>query len=162
MPDFSSADALVDGIRARMIAATRSLGPEYAEISKMVGDDARGRLGSYHEQEGPFPGWAPLEKSTMDERERLGFTRNEPELRTGALHDAIRELPTSEAAIVAVPDEMVTMGNDKPVNIAIVAEAQEHGDEHLPPRPFMGPALWAKREEAIGLINVAIARKLEE
>jgi hypothetical protein len=163
MPDFNSPEEMIDAIGAKLAAATHELGPAYAEVAKLIADDARKRIGEYHSAVGPFPGWASLAESTMDERERLGYSRDEPLHRRGDLRDAIMELPSEESAIVAVPSKMVATENGRrQVDIAIIAEAQEHGTATIPPRPFLGPALWQNRREATAIVNEAIAKKLEE
>jgi len=86
--------------------------------------------------------WPALAASTIEEKERLGYTgrvsATDPLLRTG-------ELRTSISA--TVDQSGVTLGSTDPI-----APYQEHGTSKMPARPFIGATLFAQGHEAADLI----------
>lgn len=87
---------------------------------------AKEELGEYQPATGPFPEWAQLADATMAQRESMGYTPNDPLLRSGELRDSIgHEVSGLEAEIGSTSD---------------IAVYQELGTETIPPRPFLGPA----------------------
>lgn len=55
--------------------------------SKLLAD-TREKFGEYQTGEGPFQTWPPLAQATKDRRLELGFSEDEPLLRTGDLRDS--------------------------------------------------------------------------
>lgn len=95
-------------------------------VAQKVEATAKAEIGVYQEAIGPFPAWPQLAQSTQDERERLGFSANDPLLRTGELRDSIgHSVSGLEAEIGSDSDIMVY---------------QEMGTSRIPPRPVLGPA----------------------
>lgn len=97
-----------------------------SEGAKAIQADARGRLGTYQDGEGPFPAWANLAEATVDDRLRKGFTPDDPLLRTGDLRKSIT---------TKVDGNVAGIGSESPI-----ALYQEQGTSKIPPRPFLGPA----------------------
>ena len=93
---------------------------------------ARNALGDYHAAFGPFNAWAPLKESTKRIRVEMGYTPNDPLLRSGAMHDATYGILQNDGA----GRWTVTVGST-----ADYAWRQELGDGKITPRPFLGPAL---------------------
>ncbi|MGI4776957.1 MAG: phage virion morphogenesis protein [Janthinobacterium lividum] len=94
--------------------------------ARAIQKDAKERIGSYQDAEGPFPAWVNLAESTVDDRLRKGFTPDDPLLRTGALRKSIEtHIEGNEASIGSRSD---------------IALYQEQGTSTIPPRPFLGPA----------------------
>ena len=88
--------------------------------------------------------WPPLAPSTVEEKRRLGYTgrvsETDPLLRTGSLRASI--VAQSEAA--GLGRGTVLIGSPDPV-----AAYQEFGtDRGIPPRPFIGAALFREGEAA--------------
>lgn len=78
--------------------------------------------------------WAPLADSTVEEKERLGYTgqvsATDPLLRSGALRDSV-----SYKIEQVVTGVALTLGStDK------IAVYQEIGTSHIPARPFLATA----------------------
>lgn len=156
MADFTNVDELLADLEQKL-AECMPRASTYEEIANLIAANAKSRLGQYQQQEGIFPAWSPLAPSTQDERERLGYARDEPLLRDGTLRDAIKATGTEAAALVAVPSEMVPSDDGREeVNIGDVADYLERGTPYMPPRPFLGPALLAKREEAMAIVRAHI------
>lgn len=84
--------------------------------------------------------WAPLADATVEEKQRLGFTgkvsATDPLLRTGELRASIqvREV-TPEHALVATDDP--------------IAGFQEFGTTRIPPRPFIGTAVFQQEHHVV-------------
>lgn len=131
----------------------------------IVETEAKAELGTYQGPAPPFAGWAELADSTKDERIRQGFPENDPLLRDGLLRDNIAHVVEmngfSGTAYVGVPDKEVQHTyQSKPVNIGEVAEAQELGTPHIPPRTFLGGALVRKEQEVAEEIGTRVVKAL--
>lgn len=135
MREFSSF-----GTFARHLAALALEGDAVAhhiteKAAKHVHEDAQKRIGEYHDYTGPFNTWAQLTDATQADRERQGFTPNDPLLRSGDLLNSIEyEVHHNEAVVGSASD---------------IALYQEVGTDRIPPRPFLGPALYDAKN-AIG------------
>src|SRR5690348_10894252 len=56
---------------------------------RLIRNRARQKMGHYQDQSGPFQDWAELAEATKEERLRLGYTENDPLLRSGELRNSI-------------------------------------------------------------------------
>lgn len=111
-------------------------------VAVAVDQTAKSEFGEYQPAIGPFPAWAPLAEATKTERERLGYAPDEPLRRSGELRDSVgNEVSGHEAAVGSTSDVMVW---------------QELGNDTIPPRPVLGPALERNHE----LIRRVLGRAL--
>ncbi len=133
---FSSIPQFLDFLRTRpgAVEAAQKRGLEAA--GRMFQTTARDMIGE------EIPDWADLAASTVEEKQRLGFTDRisptDPLYRTGELRASIRSV---------VDGSRVTLGTDDPVG-----EWQEFGTQRMPPRPFIGPAVHNDYRDAAELI----------
>lgn len=113
----------------------------------LVQADAKSRIGHYQNDAGPFPAWDPLTPGTIQDKQRQGFGVPDPLLRTGQMRDSI---------VAKVDEDGFAVGSNDPI-----ARYQELGTSgpnpapdgyHVPPRPFLGPALYENREEVVKLV----------
>lgn len=114
------------------------------EAAKVVQADAQARFGEYQDGGSGFPAWANLAPSTVEQRLRLGFTPDDPLLRTGGRRDSIEVEQSGSTAVVGSADPVMLY--------------QEQGTNRIPPRPVLGPAAHASGEkvaERVGLGLVA-------
>ena len=123
----------------------------------IVKEHAQAQLGHYLDHGGPYPGepWAPLAASTIA---RKGH--DTPLVDTGELHDSIEVTAKHQHAEIGVKSAIGASGKD----IGDIAVWMEFGTVHVPPRPFMGPALHEETKEiceyiAAGLF-VDLARRI--
>ena len=110
-------------------------------IVKEIEETAKEEIGIYQPAYGAFDAWAPLAESTKADRVRLGYSEDEPLLRSGELRDSIESEVVGLAAIVGTRSE--------------IGLWQEVGTTHIPPRPFIGPAYVRKIDplrEAMGVV----------
>jgi hypothetical protein len=114
-------------------------------IAKVIEKQAKAEIGHYQKQEGQFAAWAELADSTKQDRERQGYTENDPGLRSGEMRESIHhKVGLHEALIGSDDDNLVWF---------------ELGTSKQPPRSVLGLAGLKKGEEAaeIAGANVAMA-----
>ena len=117
----------------------------------MIEAEAKAEIGHYQEAAGPLPAWAELADSTKADRVKQGFSANDPLLRTGALRDSISH---------EVDGKRVVVGSDS--DIAVYQElgtmwSAETGASVIPPRSFLGGAMFRKAEDAAKVLGLAVA-----
>ena len=111
-------------------------------VAAKVERTAKSEFGVYQPPVGEFPGWPELADSTQEEREHLGFTPNDPLLRTGELRDSIEHEVDELEAVVGSTSEIMPY--------------QELGTSKIPPRPVLGPALVRNRHEVVKQLGGAV------
>jgi hypothetical protein len=124
---------------------------ESESLGLQVRNEVRGRFGTYQD------GWPALAESTQHERQRQGFSPNDPLLRSGELQGAVEHQVTRTGLFVGIQaGKALSDGADA----ATVMAAQEFpsASSHIPARPvFAGVAYHLERNvHAFGL-GVAIA-----
>lgn len=112
-------------------------------IVKEIEETAKEEIGVYQPAYGPFDAWAPLAESTKADRVRLGYSEDEPLLRSGELRDSIQSEVVGLAAIVGTKSEIGLL--------------QEVGTSYLPPRPFIGPAYVRKIDPLMDAVRTTIS-----
>lgn len=135
------------GALLRALAPVAEMAAQSALVdhARDIQEDARRRIGTYQGATGPFAAWQELADATKEERIELGYTANDPLLRTGELRAAITLEYRKNEAVVGVPDMQVGAGTkaDPVRNIGDIAVDQEFGTSRgIPPRPFLGPAAF--------------------
>ncbi|WP_039661532.1 MULTISPECIES: hypothetical protein [Pantoea] len=116
-------------------------------IVKEIEETAKEEIGVYQPAYGPFEPWAPLAESTKADRIRQGYSEDEPLLRSGELRDSIQSEVVGLAAIVGTKSE--------------IGLWQEVGTEHIPPRPFIGPAYLRKIDPLMESVGMAISQSFK-
>ena len=134
-----------------MSSASASIAKElelgFHAIVKEIEETAKEEIGVYQPAYGPFDGWAPLAESTKIDRVRQGYSEDEPLLRSGELRDSIESEVVGLAAIVGTKSD--------------IGLWQEVGTEHIPPRPFIGPAYVQKIDPLMETVGWAISRSFK-
>lgn len=107
---------------------------------------AKAEFGTYQPETGPHPAWPQLADSTQEERVRLGFSANDPLLRTGELRETLgHEVDGLEAVIGSTDEKMVF---------------HEFGTSRMPSRPVLGPAAFRNRATIERLVGAALVAGL--
>ena len=146
---------------AAHLARLATVGNEVTEhiaekAAESIRDDAKGKLGTYQGSVGPFPGWKQLAQETKDERVTLGFTPNDPLLRSGQLRDAIESSVQTGGATVGVPHGPHIGPRGEIEDVGDIALRMELGSG-APPRPFLGPAAFQSKPKVSKIAGVALA-----
>jgi hypothetical protein len=124
---------------AELTIAVHEEGVKALEAAAVIVEtEAKAEIGIYQSGAGPFAQWATLADSTLAEKERLGYAPpDNPLLRTGDMRDGIQH-----TVVPAASGGTAYVGSDDPV-----AEYQELGTDRIPPRSFLGGALFRKTDE---------------
>jgi phage gpG-like protein len=146
MPDMSLAEFILHlgGAAARIEAETHAA---LERAARLVEAEAKASIGDYQPEAGQFAAWAQLADVTISEKEKLGYAPpDNPLLREGALRDSIEHV---------VGDKEAVVGSNSPV-----AEYQELGTQHIPPRSFLGGAAVRKGSDVAELLGSATVMAL--
>lgn len=93
---------------------------------------------------GPFAAWEELAQSTKEQRARLGYSDNDPGLRSGAMRDSITHRVGIGEAVIGSNDQHLVWF--------------ELGTVHQSPRSVLGIAGYRKAPEVATLIGKQVAR----
>ncbi len=112
-------------------------------VANKIKRDAKNKIGHYQKGIGKFPEWAELADSTLQEKERLGYSPpDNPLLRTGDMRASIKsEVKGLEAVI----------GSTDPKSVY-----HEFGTSKMPMRPFIGPAAFKNKKFIMETIGTAV------
>lgn len=134
-------------ISSASFSIATGLEASFRVIVKEIEETAKEEIGMYQPAFGPFEAWAPLAESTKADRVRLGYSEDEPLLRTGELRDSIESEVVGLAAIVGTKSE--------------IGLWQEVGTDRIPPRPFIGPAYVRITDSLMEAIGQTISRSFD-
>ncbi len=118
--------------------------------SMLILGEARAIVGAYQRQDtGPFAAWDELAARTKIERVSLGYTENDPGLRSGAMRDSYG-VRMAAAGAVAV----ASVGSDMPEAVWFErgtrgAGAMAGDDYHQPPRAVLGVAAFREEHQVV-------------
>lgn len=118
----------------RAAVSTHFLQEGLEHIGHAIEHAAKEMHGHYQQAHGPHPAWAQLAQSTQDERVRLGYTANDPLLRSGQMQRDISH---------GVDGLDVVIGS---VNEHAPVHELGSRDGTIPPRPTLGPAAFLNKE----------------
>lgn len=174
MTEFSSVGEFIAHLGRIGPAAQLTVNRGFHHAVEVVWEESRHEIGTYQDEAGPFPAWAPLAETTLagwDDahghhypgKEELGYAPpDNPLLRTGELRDAIEMAVTQNHGVVGVPSRVVGNGTpeDPARDVGDVATELELGTRHMPPRSFLGRALFVKTQEVVAIIGHAVIQGL--
>lgn len=106
-----------------------------------VRDDATKKFGEYQLAVGPYPAWEDLKESTIKEKEKVGGA--EDPLIGHVESNGAKVWPQPLRNTIGTKTEGLTaaVGTDDPIG-----KYHEYGTEHIPPRPFLRPALYENQD----------------
>lgn len=99
-------------------------------------------FGVYQPTTGPFPAWEELAERTKDERVALGFTENDPLLRSGDLRDSSQHEVRGLEGVAGSTDERMPW--------------LEFGTQFIPPRPVWGAAAFRNKAKIQRILGEAL------
>jgi hypothetical protein len=114
--------------------------------ARLVEARAKAEIGHYQTDTAPFPAWAELADATKDDRERHGFTENDPGLRTGEMRDSIGRVVDDHEAVIGSDDEKLVYF--------------ELGTVHQPPRSVLGAAAHQTAERVAEIVGAGVVKAL--
>ena len=101
---------------------------------RVVEAEAKREIGTYQDAAAPFAGWAELADSTKEDRVRLGFSENDPGLRTGEMRDSIGHVVGENEGVVGSNDDKLVwfeLGTDKQTPRSVLGMAAVHKVEDV-------------------------------
>lgn len=141
--DIAAFLASMRGINARM-ADAGMVG--LTKAAKAIEIEAKTEIGHYQEGAGSFVGWAELADSTKDQRVKLGFSENDPGLRTGDMQQSIESAAEYNAAVVGSDSEKLVWF--------------DQGTSKQPSRSVLGIAAIHKTDVAVDVVAGSVAHAL--
>ena len=144
MPRRLTLDAWTRALEEQIAALRPAIDAALEGLGAVIARAAQEKIGEYQSAAGPFPAWAPLAESTVQQKTRLGYAPPDaPLLRTGDLRTSI----SFEASPMAL-----LVGSDSPI-----ARYQELGTSRIPPRSFLGAAMFEAQPVVIDKLGAALA-----
>lgn len=148
MREFGSFLELAAHIAAIQVHLVEELAHGLEKSVELIEKTARSEFGQYQPAVGAFPAWVELADYTKDERLKLGFSENDPLLRTGDLANSLEhavDFSRLEGGVGSTDERMVY---------------HEFGTVNMPPRPVLGPALFRNRRAIEILVGGALTAGL--
>jgi HK97 gp10 family phage protein len=153
-----SFESLIMKFAAMPELITKEIEKSMKKSAMKVRDDATKKFGEYQPAEGPYPAWAQLKESTIKEKEKAGGgddplighypsgTGNHKRMSLKNAKDAFKRTgkwPMPLRSSIGIETEGLTaaVGTDDPIG-----KYHEYGTEHIPPRPFLRPALYENKD----------------
>ena len=146
MKEFSSIASFVTHLAAMDAAVTLELHRGLKKCAVAIEQTAQSEFGTYQGEVGAFPAWAPLAQATQDERVRLGYTPDDPLLRSGETRDTVTHAVSGTEGVI---------GSDSDVMVY-----QELGTPDIPPRPVLGPAAIRNKPLIERTLGASVAKGL--
>ena len=151
MIEFPSIEAFIVHLEKTKSAVQFAVPIGVGAACDLVLDTAKGLIGEYQREDtGPFEPWEELAPRTKDERTYLGFTPNDPLLRTGELRDSYERTVSGREGAVG-------SNLEKALELELGLSG---GTEYLPPRSVLGIAAFRQEELVVDLMCQPIASAL--
>ena len=152
--EFTSFKALISAIKTDVAGLKVAFPAAMADIAHKIETDAKDKIGTYQAASGPFKAWAPLAQSTIDRKDSAL-----PLIVDGTMRDSITSEHGPNWALIGVKAGIPSSGK---AEIGDIAAYQEFGTDHIPPRPFLGPALHENHDFIIERLGLEVVRRLKE
>ena len=131
--NFNSLAELAAHLLAAEIALKRAEHNMLKKAALLIEREAKGEIGFYQPDVGPFPAWAQLAESTEASKAAKGYPGGAPLLASGDMRKNITHEIHGQEAVIGSPDEE--------------AIYHEFGTSKMPPRPIFGPAVYKNLEK---------------
>lgn len=151
MKEFQSLLEFSNFLTTRIPATVLAFQHGLERIGKGVERTAKSEFGTYQPGIGFWPGWAELADATKQDRVSLGFTENDPLLRSGELRDAVTHDVDGAELEVAIgvkggDTHQPYSDGSGAVDLGELMIWHELGTANMPPRPVLGTALARNKE----------------
>jgi hypothetical protein len=113
---------------------------------RIVEAEAKREIGHYQSAAGPFAGWAELADSTKEQRVKLGYTENDPGLRSGEMQASIGHVAEQREGVIGSDDQ----------NLVYF----ELGTTRQPPRSVLGIAAVHKERQVVEILGSSVVKAL--
>ncbi|GIM47036.1 hypothetical protein DNHGIG_25850 [Collibacillus ludicampi] len=140
---INSLDALILKLnKATSVMKEEVRGALQKSVEK-VQQTAVSKFGQYQPAVGPFPAWAVLSQQTIRQKLRAGAPGDDPLIGhyAGKRKNSVYPTILRNSIQAQVKGLVGYVGTNNPVG-----EWQEFGTRHIPPRPFLRPALYQEQE----------------
>lgn len=138
----------------------------HAEVEKsmavsaiLVRDTAVKKFGTYQPAVGEFPAWEPLKPDTVAQKAKAGAAGDDPLIGhyAGKSKNKAWPAPLRNTISIKVEGWVAAVGTDDPLG-----KYHEYGTAHIPPRPFLRPALYEKMAEIQAIMAGGLAAGLRK
>lgn len=149
MHEFSSFAELANQLQRVARGVPKATEQALGKIGKKIERAAKGKIGHYQGAAGEFPAWEQLKEATQAARARQGFTPNDPLLTVGEIYASISsDIYTGGAGM-----QILTLGSDIDLGLW-----HELGTRTIPPRPFIGPAMFENERYSQEILAQALEK----
>jgi phage gpG-like protein len=140
---FSSLAGMAQHLVLLEATTLASINHGLEKAARKVEKRAKAKIGTYQDGDAAgHPAWAELAESTKADRVRKGYSENDPLLRSGKLRDSISHHTDHLVAVIGSNED--------------VAVWQELGTNKIPPRPFLGTALYESIDDIKKIVGGAV------
>jgi hypothetical protein len=145
---FNSFEAFAEHLAKVVFAEHEAKLMAMDKATKIVQKEAKAEIGVYQDAIGDIPGWAELADSTKADRVRLGYSENDPGLRSGATRDSVQRT-VKEGDVLGEVAGFVGSDMDEMVWF-------ELGTSKQPPRSVLAGSAMRKEDDLHKLIGEAV------
>ena len=138
MADFSIL-GFVEHLAAMTIEVEHETQAGLEEAARIIEREAKDAIGTYQDEAGQFVAWAELADATKDQRVALGYSENDPGLRSGAMRESVEHMVEGHTAHIGSDDD----------NLVFF----ELGTVRQPPRSVLGGAAFRSGHEVAEVIG---------
>lgn len=132
MKEFSDLSSFIVHFAALQMAVQHQAEHALKNAAVLIEKTAKEEIGYYQPSVGPFQSWQALAPSTLDHHTAMG-AGDTPLLITGELYASIEHESVGSEAVIGTKMD--------------IGAYQEFGTDRIPPRPFMGPAVFVNKEK---------------
>jgi HK97 gp10 family phage protein len=145
---FDSITDFLVHVTAATVAVKQAEHAALKNAALLIEREAKGEIGTYQPQVGPFPEWAPLAESTEASKKSKGYPAGAPLLASGQMRARISHEIDGLDAVIGSPDD--------------IAVFHEFGTSKMPPRPIFGPAVYKNLEKLHFIIGTEVVAGIIE
>lgn len=147
MPEFDSFADFSRHIMSVAKAIPKETLKAVEKIGRNVESDAKEKIGYYQEASGPFEAWQPLADGTLKHHSQFGVG-DSPLIISGELYASIQKSVEQSNKTTTL-----TVGSDMDIGFW-----QEIGTKTIPPRPFIGPAMYENEASSQKILGEAVEK----